>query len=607
MAEIGIQSTAHKKNQVGPFVLGRTLGEGSTGKVRIGIHTESGSKVAVKIIKKDLLQQRPGLQRKIQREISVMKLIIHPNVVRLYDVYETPRHLYMVLEYVEGGELFDYLVRKKVLDEDEALRFFQQIICGLDYCHKHFICHRDLKPENLLLDKHSSIKIADFGMASFVRPDELQATSCGSPHYAAPEVIRGERYEGKQADVWSAGVILYALLTGRLPFDDDNIAKLLHKVKLGVFDMPSFINSDAQHLIFRMLTLDPERRITIGDIRKHRFFRRLPLEPEPFIVCEPSEVLAPVKAREHLNAAHIATMKSLGWDNQEELVAALLSTEQNLERVLYRLLQTREAQNEEEFKLFSRTSKWRNKMAVMPETEVRARSSSMDTDRLHFLAKIRAEKTVVASAASKLPAISSAHDSVDHVSDDIPRRTRAESLTSQEPTSTPRAAAGTAAPASARMRPRSDSNASQDSPYSPKRAPVQAPEVTDARPRASSFHGRNIPPPSTSVPLPVRGSQPSSPSSPIPSPGSRLAPLPSCPSNQAPTCVDSSPRQSAPGSPILSPLRTAPQRPAAQPRAPRVHTHHASSLLNDTPTPSTSPKVSWFGHMLPSRHESESE
>lgn len=167
------------------------------------------------------------LNKKLDREIAIMKLVQHPNVMSLFDVFESQDELYLVLELVDGGELFDYLVKQGRLKEMEALKFFQQIIAGLDYCHKHLICHRDLKPENLLLDSNKTIKIADFGMASLQVTGKMLETSCGSPHYASPEIIRGVKYDGAKADIWSTGIILYALLTGNLPFDDENIRRLL--------------------------------------------------------------------------------------------------------------------------------------------------------------------------------------------------------------------------------------------------------------------------------------------------------------------------------------------------------------------------------------------
>lgn len=172
---------------------------------------------------------------------------------------------YLLLEYVEGGELFDYLVNKGKLHPLEALSYFKQIISGVDYCHRFNICHRDLKPENLLLDAQKNIKIADFGMAALELDGGtgLLETSCGSPHYASPEVVAGKAYHGAASDIWSCGVVLYALLTGRLPFDHPNMHTLLRMVKSGRFQMPNTIPSRAQDLLAKMLVVDPSERITV--------------------------------------------------------------------------------------------------------------------------------------------------------------------------------------------------------------------------------------------------------------------------------------------------------------------------------------------------------
>jgi len=259
-------------HSIGPFVLGKTLGTGTTGKVKLAFHKETGAKVAVKIISKEFLSTRQTVLKKVEREIAAMKVLSHSSVLRLYDVYESDKHLFLVLEHVEGGELFDYLIKKGRLDASEALVHFQQIIFGLDYCHSYLICHRDLKPENLLLDENKNIKIADFGMASLMRKGNLLSTSCGSPHYASPEVVQGVKYEGTSADIWSCGVILYALLTGKLPFDDDNIRRLLSKVKSGIFSMPPFLHKDIKDLLWKMLVVDPSKRITMQEIKQNIWF-----------------------------------------------------------------------------------------------------------------------------------------------------------------------------------------------------------------------------------------------------------------------------------------------------------------------------------------------
>jgi BR serine/threonine kinase len=237
------------------------------GLVKLGVHCVMGRKVAIKIINREKLSE--SVLMKVEREIAIMKLIDHPHVLGLSDVYENKKYLYLVLEHVSGGELFDYLVKKGRLTPKEARRFFRQIISALDFCHSHSICHRDLKPENLLLDEKNNIKIADFGMASLQPAGSMLETSCGSPHYACPEVIRGEKYDGRKADVWSCGVILYALLVGALPFDDDNLRQLLEKVKRGVFHIPHFVPPDCQNLLRGMIEVNPDKRLTLADINRH--------------------------------------------------------------------------------------------------------------------------------------------------------------------------------------------------------------------------------------------------------------------------------------------------------------------------------------------------
>ena len=199
-----------QRQEVGDYILGQLLGEGTTGKVKLAIHKETGEQVAIKIIKKSMFDVKPDLQRKIRREIALMRLLDHPHIMKLKGVFESQRHLYIILEFEKHGELFDYLVARRKLPPTVALDFFRQLIYGLEYLHTHGICHRDLKPENILLDEYDHIKIADFGFARWM-PSNIAETSCGSPHYAAPEVIRGIPYDGRKSDIWSCGVILFAL------------------------------------------------------------------------------------------------------------------------------------------------------------------------------------------------------------------------------------------------------------------------------------------------------------------------------------------------------------------------------------------------------------
>ncbi|KAJ7892765.1 kinase-like domain-containing protein [Mycena olivaceomarginata] len=294
---------------IGPWILGECVGKGASGRVKIAKHRDTGKLAAVKILPlAPLVSSRASLETQqaktdkqrlgIDREITMMKLMNHPNILRIYDVYEGAKELFLVLEYVEGGELFDFLVNRGRLPAEEAREYFKQIVYGLNYAHTFSIIHRDLKPENILIASLSPplIKIADWGMAAFAPPSLQLETSCGSPHYASPEIVNGERYQGTATDIWSCGVILYALLTGRLPFDDKNVKVLLSKVKSGKFDMPAWIDPLATDLLSRMLVVDVSCRITIPEIMSHPWllstFKSLadpPLPPTPSTLARPLE------------------------------------------------------------------------------------------------------------------------------------------------------------------------------------------------------------------------------------------------------------------------------------------------------------------------------
>uniref|UniRef100_A0A914WZX7 non-specific serine/threonine protein kinase n=1 Tax=Plectus sambesii TaxID=2011161 RepID=A0A914WZX7_9BILA len=211
---------------------------------------------------------------KIRREIQNLSLFRHPHIIRLYQVISTPTDIFMIMEYVCGGELFDYIVKHGRLKTPEARRFFQQIISGVDYCHRHMVVHRDLKPENLLLDEKNNVKIADFGLSNIMTDGDFLRTSCGSPNYAAPEVISGKLYAGPEVDVWSCGVILYALLCGTLPFDDEHVPTLFRKIKSGIFPIPDYLEKPVVNLLLHMLQVDPMKRATIKEVIQHEWFQK---------------------------------------------------------------------------------------------------------------------------------------------------------------------------------------------------------------------------------------------------------------------------------------------------------------------------------------------
>lgn len=248
---------------IGHYALGKTIGEGTFGKVKLGTHILTGERVAVKILEKDKIKEQADLER-VAREINILKTMRHPHIIQLYEIVETTRSLYLIMEYADGGELFDHIVKLSKIKDREAAQFLLQILSGVEYIHQHRVTHRDLKPENLLLDTTKrNLKIVDFGLSNYYSPGGTLKTACGSPCYAAPEMIAGKRYVGMQVDIWSCGVILYAMLCGYLPFEDPVTSNLYKKIISGDFTIPKYISVSAKELLKGMLNIDPTQRFTI--------------------------------------------------------------------------------------------------------------------------------------------------------------------------------------------------------------------------------------------------------------------------------------------------------------------------------------------------------
>ncbi|XP_028175426.1 uncharacterized protein LOC114363802 isoform X2 [Ostrinia furnacalis] len=246
------------------FDIVRKLGQGTYGKVQLGINKKTGQEVAIKTIKKCKIESEADLVR-IRREVQIMSSVRHPNIVHIYEVFENSEKMILVMEYCSGGELYDYLSQKKVLQEEEARRLFRQIATAVYYCHIHKICHRDLKLENVLLDHTGSAKIADFGLSNVFKETSLLSTFCGSPLYASPEIVKGTPYIGPEVDCWSLGVLLYTLVYGAMPFDGSNFKRLVRQISNGDYYEPKNPSS-ASPLIRDMLTVDPLKRADIAYI-----------------------------------------------------------------------------------------------------------------------------------------------------------------------------------------------------------------------------------------------------------------------------------------------------------------------------------------------------
>ncbi|XP_077420381.1 MAP/microtubule affinity-regulating kinase 3a isoform X12 [Vanacampus margaritifer] len=268
----GVRSRGSEEPQqphVGNYRLLKTIGKGNFAKVKLARHILTGREVAIKII--DKTQLNPNSLQKLFREVRIMKILNHPNIVKLFEVIETERTLYLVMEYASGGEVFDYLVAHGRMKEKEARAKFRQIVSAVQYCHQKHIVHRDLKAENLLLDADMNIKIADFGFSNEFTMGNKLDTFCGSPPYAAPELFQGKKYDGPEVDVWSLGVILYTLVSGSLPFDGQNLKELRERVLRGKYRIPFYMSTDCENLLKRFLVLNPAKRGTLEQIMKDRW------------------------------------------------------------------------------------------------------------------------------------------------------------------------------------------------------------------------------------------------------------------------------------------------------------------------------------------------
>ena len=257
------------------YELGRLLGQGTFAKVYYARSLVTNQSVAIKVIDKEKIM-KVGLIDQIKREISIMRMVKHPNIIQLFEVMATKTKIYFVMEYAKGGELFDK-VSKGRLKEDVAWKFFKQLINAVDFCHSRGVYHRDIKPENLLLDENEDLKVSDFGLSALAdckHQDGLLHTTCGTPAYVAPEVINRKGYDGVKSDIWSCGVVLYVLLAGYLPFHDSNLMELYRKIGRGDFRCPSWFPNDVRRLLSKILDPNPSTRISIAKIKESSWFKK---------------------------------------------------------------------------------------------------------------------------------------------------------------------------------------------------------------------------------------------------------------------------------------------------------------------------------------------
>ncbi|KAA0186880.1 Serine/threonine-protein kinase MARK2 [Fasciolopsis buskii] len=292
---------------IGKYRLVRTIGRGNFAKVKLAEHVSTGRQVAVKVIDKTQLNRASLL--KLFREVKIMKMLNHPNIVRLYEVIESDRHVYLVMEYAPNGEVFDYLVTNGRMKEKEARAKFRQLVSAVEYCHCKNIVHRDLKAENLLLDKDFNIKLADFGFSNFYDGENKLDTFCGSPPYAAPELFQGQKYYGPEVDCWSLGVILYTLVSGSLPFDAQHLKELQSCVIRGKYRVPFYMSTDCELLLRKLLVINPSKRKPLKAIMTDRWLN-LGYEDnilQPYVEPPPN----------YNDPVRLAIMKKMGYQPEE--------------------------------------------------------------------------------------------------------------------------------------------------------------------------------------------------------------------------------------------------------------------------------------------------
>ncbi|XP_036392519.1 serine/threonine-protein kinase SIK2 [Megalops cyprinoides] len=387
--------------RVGFYDIERTLGKGNFAVVKLARHRITKTEVAIKIIDKTQLDA-VNLE-KIYREVQIMKMLDHPHIIKLYQVMETKNMLYLVTEYAKNGEIFDYLANHGRLSEPEARRKFWQILSAVEYCHNRHIVHRDLKAENLLLDGHMNIKIADFGFANFFQPGEPLATWCGSPPYAAPEVFEGQQYEGPQLDIWSMGVVLYVLVCGALPFDGPTLPVLRQRVLEGRFRIPYFMTEDCEHLIRRMLVLDPSKRLSVAQIKEHRWMALdMPVQrPALYQQATPSEGGASVG---EYSEQVLRLMHSLGID-QHKTLESLQSKSYNHFAAIYYLLVERLRAHRCSFPVEQRLdSRQRRPSTIAEQTVVKTSSAASQVGLLpQNVRLLRSSAPPQASADASFP------------------------------------------------------------------------------------------------------------------------------------------------------------------------------------------------------------
>jgi len=324
------------KDDIFQYQIKGKIGEGMFGKVKLGIHLFTKEKVAIKIFDKGKIKKEKE-QEYIEREISILKKLNHYNIIKLYNIIHTDNFIFLIQEYVPNGELLHFLESKENINltEKDICKIYQQIISGIEYLHEVGIAHRDLKLENILLNFKNDIKIIDFGLSNKYNKDneELLQSSCGSPCYAAPEMIKGAKYHGVDTDIWSSGIILYLMLCKTFPFNDKNNSKLYQKILSGKFNLPSYLSNEAKDLLSKLLKVNPNERIKLNEIKKHPWFNLINVKKNYLYGIDINKIIMP------LDEDIIKEMKMFGIDSNVIIDNILRNYYNNITTTYYLLLQ----------------------------------------------------------------------------------------------------------------------------------------------------------------------------------------------------------------------------------------------------------------------------
>ena len=307
---------------IGNYILFDQIGMGTFSKVTRAVHVLTEQVVAVKILEKEKIEDDIDVER-IVREIEILKSVNHPNIAQMFESYSTVHNIYLMMEYVEGGDLFDYINSNVYLSEQKACYIFRQLIGVIEYLNEMAITHRDIKPENILLDKDKkNIKVIDFGLSNYCEGKTLLHSSCGSPCYASPEMLSGEPYQGITTDLWSSGIVLYSMLVGSLPFDEQEIQNLYEQIKIGKFYLPSTLSLEAIDFMKKLLVVDPQKRMGLNEIKNHPWFK---MEKNPIykgINIDIEEFPCDMKVASYVIKHYFKDEKDINIDSLVDMVKA---------------------------------------------------------------------------------------------------------------------------------------------------------------------------------------------------------------------------------------------------------------------------------------------